>query len=168
MNEVCALFVVAVRHCGTVYNWLVYCVVGNTVCRTWESCTLAFPCAVNGVIHDAIACYAHFHNAKLFFPASFSSCFHIPRQPHKRAASPVPELLLREKPPACDVLRCIKAVFRFPFLQIFPHGVFSGFRNFHQKSFNLPLFGLSLTAHGLCPPANLPRQSRRGRTVLPA
>ena len=44
------------RRCGNVYNWLAYCVVGNTVCRTWESRTLAFPCAVNGVIHDAIAC----------------------------------------------------------------------------------------------------------------
>ena len=31
----------------------------------WESCTLAFPCAVNRVIHDSIACYAHFHNACL-------------------------------------------------------------------------------------------------------
>ena len=29
----------------------------------WESCSLAFPCAVNRVIHDGIACYAHFHNA---------------------------------------------------------------------------------------------------------
>jgi len=24
----------------------------------------AFPCAVNRVIHDSIACYAHFHDAK--------------------------------------------------------------------------------------------------------
>ncbi|OUQ15714.1 hypothetical protein B5E77_04950 [Lachnoclostridium sp. An131] len=31
----------------------------------WESCTLAFPCSVNRVIHDGIACYAHFHNAFL-------------------------------------------------------------------------------------------------------
>ncbi len=45
------------------YNWLSYGVVGNSVCRTWESCTLAFPCAVNRVIHDAIASYAHFHDA---------------------------------------------------------------------------------------------------------
>ena len=41
-----------------------FCVVGNAVCRTWESGTFAFPCAVNGVIHDAIASYAHFHDAK--------------------------------------------------------------------------------------------------------
>ena len=55
--------VVGIR--GNVYNWLSYGVVGNSVCRTWESCTLAFPCAVNRVIHDGIACYAHFHNASL-------------------------------------------------------------------------------------------------------
>ena len=45
------------------YNWLSYGVVGNSVCRTWESCTLAFPCAVNRVIHGGIASYAHFHDA---------------------------------------------------------------------------------------------------------
>ena len=53
------------KHCGNVYNWLSYGIVGNSVCSTWESCTLAFPCAVNRVIHDSIACYAHFHNACL-------------------------------------------------------------------------------------------------------
>ncbi len=47
------------------YNWLSHGIVGNSVCRTWESCTLAFPCAVNRVIHDSIACYAHFHDACL-------------------------------------------------------------------------------------------------------
>ena len=45
------------RHCGNVYNWLSYGVVGNSVCRTWESCTLAFPCPVNRVIHNSIFCY---------------------------------------------------------------------------------------------------------------
>lgn len=30
-----------------VYNWLFHGIVGNSVCRTWDSCTLAFPCAVN-------------------------------------------------------------------------------------------------------------------------
>ena len=50
---------------GNVYNWLSFGIVGNSVCRTWESCTLAFPCAVNRVIHDSIACYAHFHKSKL-------------------------------------------------------------------------------------------------------
>ena len=55
--------VVGIR--GNVYNWLSYGIVGNSVCRMWESCTLAFPCAVNRVIHDSIACYAHFHNACL-------------------------------------------------------------------------------------------------------
>ena len=34
----------------------------------WESCTLAFPYAVNRVIHDSIACYAHFHNASFVPP----------------------------------------------------------------------------------------------------
>ena len=48
---------------GNVYNWLSYGIVGNSVCRTWESCSLAFPCAVNRVIHDVIASYAHFHDA---------------------------------------------------------------------------------------------------------
>ena len=48
-----------------VHNLLSYGVVGKSVCRMWESCTLAFPCAVNRVIHDSIASYAHFHNACL-------------------------------------------------------------------------------------------------------
>ena len=37
-----------------VYNWLSYGIVGNSVCRMWESCSLAFPCSVNRVIHDSI------------------------------------------------------------------------------------------------------------------
>ena len=45
-------------------NWLFYGIVGNSVCRTWESRTLAFPRAVNRVIHDFIACYPHFHAAR--------------------------------------------------------------------------------------------------------
>ena len=61
-NERDSVVVGTVRN---VYNWLSYGVVGNSVCRMWESCTLAFPCAVNRVIHDSIACYAHFHNAFL-------------------------------------------------------------------------------------------------------
>ena len=52
------------RRCGNVGNWLSHGIVGTSVCRTWESCTLAFPCAVNGVIHDPIACYPHFHAAR--------------------------------------------------------------------------------------------------------
>ncbi len=35
---------------GNVYNWLSFRIIGNSVFRTWESCTLAFPCAVNRVI----------------------------------------------------------------------------------------------------------------------
>ena len=50
------------------YNWLSFGIVGNSVCRMWESCTLAFPYAVNRVIHDSIACYAHFHNASFVPP----------------------------------------------------------------------------------------------------
>ncbi len=61
------------RHCGNVYNWLSYGVVGNSVCRMWESCTLAFPCAVNRVIHDGIACYAHLHNSCPLVFSFFSS-----------------------------------------------------------------------------------------------
>ena len=56
-----------------VYNWLSHGIVGNSVCRMWESCTLAFPCSVNRVIHDGIACYAHFHNACLLVFAFFGS-----------------------------------------------------------------------------------------------
>ena len=65
---------VAVGIRGNVYNGLSYGVVGNSVCRTREGCsTLAFPCAVNRVIHDGIACYAHFHNACLLVFGFFGS-----------------------------------------------------------------------------------------------
>lgn len=63
-----------------VHNLLSYGVVGKSVCRMWESCTLAFPCAVNRVIHDSIACYAHFHNAPLLFSpyaVRSASCFFL-------------------------------------------------------------------------------------------
>ena len=63
--------VVGIR--GNVHNWLSHGIVGNSVYRTWESCSLAFPCAVNGVIHDSIACYAHFHNACLLVFNFFGS-----------------------------------------------------------------------------------------------
>ena len=48
-----------------VHNLLSYGVVGKSVCRMWESCTLAFPCSVNGLFHDGIASYTHFHGACL-------------------------------------------------------------------------------------------------------
>ena len=64
---------VVVGIAGNVYNWLFYGVVGNSVCRTWESCSFAFPCAVNRVIYDGIACYAHFHNACLLVFGFFDS-----------------------------------------------------------------------------------------------
>ena len=48
-----------------VHNLLSYGVVGKSVCRMWESCTLAFPCSVNGLFHDGIASYTHFHKSKL-------------------------------------------------------------------------------------------------------
>ncbi len=62
MSERDSVVVSIVRN---VYNWLSFGIVGNSVCRMWESCTLAFPYAVNRVIHDSIACYAHFYNALL-------------------------------------------------------------------------------------------------------
>jgi len=31
---------VVVGIAGNVYNWLSYGIVGNSVCRTWESCSL--------------------------------------------------------------------------------------------------------------------------------
>jgi hypothetical protein len=37
----------------------------------WESCTLAFPCSVNGLFHDGIASYTHFHGACLLVFSSF-------------------------------------------------------------------------------------------------
>ena len=60
---------------GGVGMWVTGCsfgIVGNSVCRTWESRTLAFPCAVNGVIHDPIACYPHFHAVNLLSPVTVS------------------------------------------------------------------------------------------------
>ena len=71
---------VVVGIAGNVYNWLPYGIVDNSVCRTWESCTLAFPCAVNRVIHDSIACYAHFHNVCLLVIGSEKKspvCYYI-------------------------------------------------------------------------------------------
>ena len=59
--------------CGNVYNWLSYGIVGNSVCRMWESGSFAFPCPVNRVIHDGIACYAHLHNACLLVFGFFGS-----------------------------------------------------------------------------------------------
>ena len=56
-----------------VHNLLSYGVVGKSVCRMWESCPLAFPCSVNGLFHDGIACYAHFHNACLLVFGFFGS-----------------------------------------------------------------------------------------------
>ncbi len=60
---------------GGVGMWVTGCsfgAVGNAVCRTWESRTLAFPCAVNGVFHSPIACYPHFHAANLLSPVTVS------------------------------------------------------------------------------------------------
>ena len=55
------------------YNWLSYGVVGNSVCRLWESCTLAFPCSVNkdlqaigAFLQDKIGAASH-DDAGLFF-----------------------------------------------------------------------------------------------------
>ena len=53
------------RHCGNLYNQLLYEVVGNSVYRMWESCHLTLPYSVNGFIHAGIACYAHFYNVCL-------------------------------------------------------------------------------------------------------
>ncbi len=58
-----------------VYNSPSYGVVGNSVCRMWESCPLAFPCSVNRVIHDGMGSYAHFHGAFLALNRRFSALF---------------------------------------------------------------------------------------------
>ena len=61
------------KHYGNVHNLLSYGVVGKSVCRMWESCTLAFPCSVNGLFHDGIASYTHFHGACLLVFGFFGS-----------------------------------------------------------------------------------------------
>ncbi len=58
---------------GTVRNLLSYGVVGKSVCRMWGSCTLAFPCSVNGLFHDEIASNTHFHGACLLVFGFFGS-----------------------------------------------------------------------------------------------
>ena len=72
-----AVFVVAVGIVGMCITALLM--------ELWETlfagrgkAPFAFPCAVNGVFHDGIGSYAHFHNAKvfplcLFFYVSVSS-----------------------------------------------------------------------------------------------
>ena len=64
---------VAVGTVRNVHNLLSYGVVGKSVCRMWESCTLAFPCSVNGLFHDGIASYTHFHGACLLVFGFFDS-----------------------------------------------------------------------------------------------
>ncbi len=51
---------------GVVGMWVTGCLM-----ELWETlfagrgkAVLAFPCAVNGVFHSAIACYPHFHDAR--------------------------------------------------------------------------------------------------------
>ena len=56
-----------------VHNLLSYGVVGKSVCRMWESCTLAFPCSANGLFHDGIVSYTHFHGAGLMVFSFFGS-----------------------------------------------------------------------------------------------
>ena len=48
-----------------VHNLLSYGVVGKSVCRMWEICTLTFSCSVDGLFHDGTANYTHFHGACL-------------------------------------------------------------------------------------------------------
>ena len=71
-----------------VYNSLSYGAVGKTVYRMWESCTLAFPYAVNGVVHGGIGSYAHFHNAFLGFLQAFPGIF-TGKDGHSGQAVPV-------------------------------------------------------------------------------
>ena len=69
-NEGDSVVVGTVRN---VHNLLSYGVVGKSVCRMWESSTLAFPCSVNGLFHDVIASYTYFHGACLLFFSFFDS-----------------------------------------------------------------------------------------------
>ncbi len=61
------------------------CITGRTM-ELWETAFTgcgkapAFPCAVNRVIHDSIACYAHFHNVCLLVVGSEKKspvCYYI-------------------------------------------------------------------------------------------
>ena len=69
-NERDSVIVGTVRN---VHNLLSYGIVGKSVCRMWESCPLAFPCSVNGLFHDGIASYTHFHGACLSVFGFFGS-----------------------------------------------------------------------------------------------
>ena len=64
---------VAVGTVRNVHNLLSYGVVGKSVCRMWESGSFAFPCSVNGLFHDGIASYTHFHGACLLVFGFFGS-----------------------------------------------------------------------------------------------
>ena len=81
MNEGDFVVVGTVRN---VHNLLSYGVVGKSVCRMRESCPLAFPCSVNGLFHNGIGSYAHFHNAKVFSLCLF---FYVSVSSGKSAAS---------------------------------------------------------------------------------
>ncbi len=60
------IYFVAVDIVCNVYNWLSYEIVGNSVCRAWEICTFAFPCAVNRVIHDSIKNVMPYHSIPFY------------------------------------------------------------------------------------------------------
>lgn len=62
---------------------------------------------------------------------------------------------------------CIATVFHFPFLPVFPQGIFCCFLNIYQKIFKPPLLLFCVTSfHGLCPHVNRPRQSCRSQMIL--
>ena len=103
----------------------------------------AFPCAVNGVFHSAIACYPHFHDARhtdrskplprlVLFVEGFAS----------------PDKLLQFSPPLCF----LPALASHAFID-------------NQRKAGSVLWAF---IHGRCPPASLPCQSRSSRIPRPA
>ena len=87
INDMMISVIVGIR--VNVYNRLSHGIVGNSVCRTWESRTLAFPCAVNRVIHDSIARYVQlrFYNLEgqqnfKSLPLDYKTNFHLSIEYH--------------------------------------------------------------------------------------
>ena len=102
----------------------------------WESCTLAFPCSVNGIFHDGTASYTHFHGAypKYHSCAMFISIrggFHLPRVNTSKQS---PAKTRREKP----VLRGKRIIYiernASSLFSQKPHGIFPHKRRTRSRS----------------------------------
>lgn len=107
---------------------------------------LAFPCAVNGVFHSAIACYPHFHDV---------------RDADRSKPLPRPLLPIVHAVSVCNPLNGSEPPFLLP-------------QSFCDKLPDSPckplfLFFLSDTLiHSLCPPLNRLRRFRSSQILRPA